>query len=71
MRLTRPIEKDLTKQAAAPTLGDPIETGNDNNNDGWLQDQQECENELDDQELFSAGSDDDNDNNDPNDDYSQ
>ena len=28
-------EIDLTEQAAAPALGDPIEIGKDNDNDGW------------------------------------
>ena len=64
-------ETDLTEQAAAPATGNPIEIGNDNDNDGWSQDQQECENDPDDQELFSAESDDNNDENDPDDDYSQ
>ena len=28
-------ETDLTKQAAATAPGDPIEIGDDNDNDGW------------------------------------
>ena len=32
-------EADLTKQAAAPAPGDPIEIGDDNDHDGWSQDQ--------------------------------
>ena len=58
---------DLTKQAAAPAPGDPIEIGDDNDNNGRSQDHQECENDPDDQ-LFSAESDNDNNDNDPNDD---
>ena len=42
-------ESYLTEQAAAPYPGDPIEIGDDNNNDGWSQNQQECENDPDDQ----------------------
>ena len=65
-------ETDLTKQAAAPDPGDSIEISDDNDNNGWSQDQQECENNPDDQEqLFSADSDDDKNYNDPDDDYSQ
>ena len=60
-------ETALTEQAAAPNPGDPIEIGDDSDNNGRLQDQQECENNPDDQ-LFSAKSDDDNDDNDPDDD---
>ena len=37
-------ETALTKQAAAPNPGDPIEIGDDNDNDGRSQDQQECAN---------------------------
>ena len=77
---------DMTKQAAAPDPGDPIEIGNDNNNDGWAHGQnkdddnillprptrlQGCENNPDDESLFSNKSNDDNDDNDPNDAYSQ
>ena len=47
-------ETDLTKQAAATAPGDPIEIGNDNENDDP------------DNQLFSAKSDDDNGGNDPN-----
>ena len=59
-------DTDLTEQSAAPTPGNPIEIGDDNKNDY-----------TDDQQLFSAKSDDDNDgndpdgDNDPNDNYSQ
>ena len=61
----------MTEQAADPDTGNPIEIGNYNYNDGLSQDQQECENDPDDQELFSAESDNENDENDPDDDYSQ
>ena len=57
-------ETALTDQADVPDPGDPIEIGGDSDNNGRLQDQQECENNPDDQ-LFSAESDDDNDDNDP------
>ena len=80
---------DMNEQAAAPTPGDPIEIGDDNDNDGWAHDQhgqdeddnnislprpprlQGCENDPDDESLFSNESDDDNDDNDPDDDYYQ
>ena len=57
-------ETELTDQAAAPSPGEPIEIGDDNDNYGWSQDQQECENDPDNQ-LFSTKSDDDNDDIDP------
>ena len=57
-------EASLTEQPAVPDPGDPIEIGDDNDNDGWSQDQQECAKNTDD-DLFSAESNDDNDNNDP------
>ena len=60
-------ETALTEQAAVTDPGDPIKIGNDNDNDGWLQDQQECANNPDDK-LFSTESNDDNDGNDPDDD---
>ena len=41
-------ETALTEQAAAPDPGDPIEIGDDNDNDGRSQDQQECANNPDD-----------------------
>ena len=63
-------ETAVTKQAAAPAPGDPIEIDDDNDNNGRSRDQQECEKNPDDQ-LFSAESYDDNDNNDPDDEYSQ
>ena len=59
-------ETGLTEQAAALPPGDPIEIGDDNDNDRRSQDQQECENNPDD-DLFSANSDNENDNNDPDD----
>ena len=60
-------ETALTEQATVPDPGDPIDIGNGNNNDGQSQDQQECANNPDDH-LFSAESDDGNDDNDPEDD---
>ena len=54
----------LAMQVAVP---DRIKIGDDNDNDGRLQDQQECGNNPND-DLFSVNSDDDNDNNDPDDD---
>ena len=59
-------EAALAEEADVPDLGDPIEIGDDNNNDGRSQDHQECANNPYD-DLFSAKSDDDNDDNDPND----
>ena len=61
-------ETYLTEQAAAPAPGYPIEIGddNENDNDGWSQDQQECDNDPDDQ-LFPDDRDDDNNDNDPDD----
>ena len=60
-------ETALTEQAAVPDPRDLIEIGDNNDNDGRSQDQQECANNPDDK-LFSAKSDDDNDENDPDDD---
>ena len=60
-------ETALTNQASVPDPGDPIEIGDNNDNDERSQDQQECANNLDDK-LFSAESDDENDENDPDDD---
>ena len=60
-------EADMTKKAAAPTPGDPIEIVNDNDNDDWAHGQDEddenillswsarlqgCENDPDDESLF-------------------
>ena len=70
----------MTKQAATPAPGDPIKIVDDNNNDVWAHGQdkdddnislprpprlQGCENDPDDEELFSDEIDNDNDNNDP------
>ena len=41
-------ETDLTKQEAATVPGDPIEIGDDSDNNGWSQDHQECKNDPDD-----------------------
>ena len=48
-------ETALTEQEAVTKPGYPIEIGGDNDNNGRLQDQQECANNPDD-ELFSAES---------------
>ena len=56
-------EASLAEQTAVPDPGDPIEIGDDNDNDGRSQDQQECANNPDD-DLFSSDSDDENDDND-------
>ena len=73
----------MTEQAADHAPGDPIEIGDDNNNDEWAHGQdkdddnislprpsrlQGCENDPDDDSLFSNESDDENDDNEPNDD---
>ena len=39
-------EEALNEKAAVPDPGDPIEIGDDNDNDGRSQDQQECANTL-------------------------
>ena len=77
-------ETDMTKQAAAPAPGYTIEIGDDNDdNDEWAHGQEEddnnislpcparlqgCENDPEEESLFSNKSDNDNDDNDPDDD---
>ena len=78
-------EADMTEQAAAPAPEDMIAIGNDNVNNEWAHGQDEddnntlhpqtarkkgCENNLEDESLFSDKSDNDHDDNDPDDDYS-
>ena len=76
----------MTKQAAAPAPGDPIEIGDDKDNDGWAHGQDEdddnisltrptrlqgCDNDSGEEYLFSNESDNDNDDNNRGDNYSQ
>ena len=75
-------EADMTEQAAAPAPGDLIEIGDENDNGDWAHGQykdddnillsrparlQVCENDPDNESLFSNKSNDENDNNDSND----
>ena len=79
-------EADMTNKAAAPAPGDTIEIGDDNENDEWVHGQEEdddnislpwparlqgCENDPEEESLFSNESDNDNYDNNPDDDYSQ
>ena len=75
-------ESYMTEQAAAPTPEDTIEIANDNNNkEGYEEDnntlhprtarKQVCENNPEEESLFSEDGDNDHDDNDPNDDYSE
>ena len=76
-------EADMNDQADAPAPGDTIEIGNDNDTNKWAHGQDEdnenillpqparlqgCENDPEEESLFSNESDNDNDDNDPDDD---
>ena len=76
----------MTKKAAAPAPEDKIEISDDNNNYEWAHGQDEddnytlhyrtarkqgCENDPEEESLFSDESDNDHDNNNPNDEYSE
>ena len=61
----------MTEQAAAPALEGTIEIGDDNNTlHPQTARKKGCENNLEDESLFSDKSDNDHDDNDPDDDYS-
>ena len=79
-------EADMTEQEAAPAPEDTIEIGDDNDNDEWVHGQDEdddntlhpwtsrkqgCENDSEEESLFSNGSDNDHYENNPDDDYYQ
>ena len=75
-------ETDMTEQAAAPTPEDTIEISNDNDNDEEDKEdnntlhsrtvrKQVCDNDPEEESLFSEDGDNDHNDNDPDDDYSE